>query len=169
MQVARSVAAKTVISVLDKVISAYSIPRVIKMDNGSPFQFFEFRKYTEHMGITHRRITLRWPRANAQAESFNKPLMKSLCSANIYQLRQYRCTPYVTIGQTPHKLLFGREPKTMLPMVPSRTMDPHIEEKIRVNDCEAKYKMKYYTDARNCADYRDIKVGDSERKITAKV
>lgn len=75
-------------------------------------------------------------------------------------LRQYRCTPHVTTGQTPHKLLFGREPKTMLPMVPSRTMDLHIK-KIRVNDSEAKYKIKCYADARNCADYRDIKVEDS--------
>lgn len=40
------VAAKTVIPVLDKVISAYGIPRVIKTDNGSPFQSFEFRKLT---------------------------------------------------------------------------------------------------------------------------
>lgn len=140
VEVVRSVAAKTVIPVLDKVISAYGIPRLIKTDNGSPFQSFEFRKYMEHMGITHRRITPRWHRANAQAESFNKPLMKSVRSANIHQLnwkqemfkflRQYRCTPHVTTGQTPHKLLFGREPKTMLPMVPSRTMDPHMDEKI---------------------------------------
>lgn len=65
VEVVRSVAAKTVIPVLDKVINAYGIPRVIKTDNGSPFQSFEFRKYMEHMGITHRRITPRWPRANA--------------------------------------------------------------------------------------------------------
>lgn len=94
--------------------------------------------------------------------------MKSVRSANIHQLnwkqemfkflKQYRCTPHVT---TPYKLLFGREPKTMLPTVPSRTMDLHIDEKIRVNDSEAKYKMKCYADARNCADYRDIKVGDT--------
>lgn len=158
VEVVRSVAAKTVIPVLDKVISAYGIPRVIKTDNGSPFQSFEFRKYMEHMGITHRRITPRWSRANAQAESFNKPLMKSVRSAHILLnwkqamfkfLRQYRCTPHVTTGQTPHKLLFGREPKTMLPMVPARTMDPHINEKIRINDSDAKYRMKCYADARS--------------------
>lgn len=85
VEVVRSVAAKTAIPLLDKVISAYGIPRVIKTDNGSPFQSFEFRKYMEHMEITHRRITPRWPRANAQAESFNKPMMKSVRSANIYQ------------------------------------------------------------------------------------
>lgn len=34
-------------------------------------------------------------------------------------------------------------------------------EKIRVNDSEAKSKMKCSADARNSADYRDIKVGDS--------
>lgn len=40
-------------------------------------------------------------------------------------------------------------------------MDPHIRETIWVNDSDTKYKMKSYADARNCADYRDIKVGDS--------
>lgn len=80
VEVVRSVVAKTVIPVLDKVINANGIPRVIKTDNESPFQSFEFRKYMEHLGITHRRITPRWPRANAQAESFNKPFMKSLRS-----------------------------------------------------------------------------------------
>lgn len=54
-QSVRSVAAKTVIPVMDKVISAYGIPHVIKTDNGSPFQSFEFRKYMGHMGITHLR------------------------------------------------------------------------------------------------------------------
>lgn len=49
----------------------------------------------------------------------------------------------------------------MLTMVHLRTMDPHKEEKIRVNDNEAKYEMKCYADARNCADYLDIKVGVS--------
>lgn len=93
VEVVWSVAAKTVIPVLDKVISVYGIPRVIKTDNGSPFQSFEFRKYIEHMGITHRRITPRWPRANIQAESFNKPLMKSVRSSNIHQLN-WKCSSF---------------------------------------------------------------------------
>lgn len=57
--------------------------------------------------------------------------------------------------------MFGRELKIVLPMKPWRAMDPHIDETIRVNDSETKYKMKSYAGARNCADYRDIKVGDS--------
>lgn len=71
----------------------------------------------EHMGITHRRITPRWPRANALAESLNKPLMESVRSANIHQLnwkqemfkffRQYGCTPHVTTGQTPQERTKG--------------------------------------------------------------
>lgn len=39
VEVVRSVATKTVIPVLDKVISAYGIPCVKKTDNGSPFLF----------------------------------------------------------------------------------------------------------------------------------
>lgn len=66
-------------------------------------------------------------------------------------LRQYRCTPHVTTER----------PKATLSIVPSRAIDPHIEEKIWVNDNEANYKIKCYADARNCEDYRDIIIGDS--------
>lgn len=46
-------------------------------------------------------------------------------------------------------------------MKPWRAMDFHIEGTIRINNSETKYKMKSYAGARNCTDYRDIKVGDS--------
>ncbi|XP_062599630.1 uncharacterized protein K02A2.6-like, partial [Saccostrea cucullata] len=57
VEIVKSVSAKSVIPVLDKVISAYGIHKIIKSDNGSPFQSYEFRRYAEHMGFIHRRIT----------------------------------------------------------------------------------------------------------------
>lgn len=106
VEIVRSVCANTVIPVLDKVLSAYGIPNVIKTGNGSPFTSFQFREYANNTGFTHRKITPRWPRANAHAEAFNKPLMKNIKAAEVerkrwkqsmYQfLRQYRTTPHTS-------------------------------------------------------------------------
>ena len=109
VEIVKSVSAKTVIPVFDKVISTFGVPKIVKSDNRSPFQSYEFMKNAENMGFVHRRITPRWPRANAQAESFNKPLMKTIRSAHVNQLnwkqemfkflRQYRSTPHTPTGQ----------------------------------------------------------------------
>ncbi|KAK3108827.1 hypothetical protein FSP39_016677 [Pinctada imbricata] len=119
VEITRSVSANAVIPVLDKIISMFGIPKVIKTDNGSPFNSYQFSQYAQNIGFHHRRITPRWPRANAQAESFNKPLMKNIKASEVehrnwkqsmYQfLRQYRATPHSSTGITPFHLLFGRE------------------------------------------------------------
>ena len=122
VEILKSVSANATIPVIDKVFSQFGIPKIVKTDNGSPFQSDHFQMFTENMGIMHRCITPRWPRANAQAESFNRPLMKAVKSAHINKmswkqeinmfLRQYRFTPHTSTGFSPYKLLFMRDPKT---------------------------------------------------------
>ena len=79
----RSVSVNTVIPVLDKVLSEFGYPQTIKTDNGSPFNSYQFEQYAKHSGFRHRKITPRWPRANSQAELFNKPLMKVIRAAHV--------------------------------------------------------------------------------------
>ena len=143
----KSESATTVILVLDKVISTFSIPNVIKTDNGSPFNSYAFRQYAENIGFKHPRVTPLWPRANPQAESFNTPMMKTIKTANVERkswkqelykfLRQYRATPHTSTGYTPFQLLFGREPATKFPQVnKSNLINKQIEENARQNDCK---------------------------------
>ena len=155
VEIVRSVSGHTVIPVLDKVLAAYGIPKIIKTDNGSPFNSYQFREYAENTGFAHRKITPRWPRANAQAESFNKPLMKNIKAAEIerkswkqsmYQfLRQYRTTPHSSTGVTPFKLLFGRETNTKLPSI-WKAKRLELDEFARQNDENAKTRMKELAD-----------------------
>ena len=171
VEIVKSVSAKSTIPILDKVISTFGLPRIVKSDNGSPFQSYEFKQFAENMGFIHRRITPRWPRANSQAESFNKPLMKAIRSAHINQqnwkqemykfLRQYRATPHPSTGQTPYRLLFNREPRTKLPQTSENAVDVALDEMVRTRDSEAKRIMKYYGDQRNRAVNSDIQVGDT--------
>ena len=125
VEIVKSVSANSIIPVIDKVLSVFGVPVVIKTDNGSPFSSHQFNKYSKHMGFIHRKITPLWPRANAQAESFNKPLMKSVRCAKLEGknwkeeifkfLRQYRATPHTVTGYSPFRFLFQREAKTRLP------------------------------------------------------
>ena len=118
VEIIRSVSANTVIPVLDKHLATFGYPDVIKSDNGAPFNSDAFASFAKHSGFRHRRVTECWPRGNAQAEGFNKPLMKDIRSAVVEQrnwkqemyqfLRQYRATPHTCTKFSPHRLLFGR-------------------------------------------------------------
>jgi hypothetical protein len=80
VEIMKCTSANATIPVLDKIISTFGIPKIIKTDNGIPFNSAAFKDYAENIGFHHRKITPRWPKANAQAVSFNKPLMKSVSS-----------------------------------------------------------------------------------------
>ncbi|XP_056016904.1 uncharacterized protein K02A2.6-like [Ostrea edulis] len=168
VEIIKSASAQSVIPVLDKVLSTFGIPRVIKTDNGSPFNSYQFREYANNTGFTHRKITPRWPRANAQAEAFNKPLMKNIKAVGIERrnwkqsmfqfLRQYRTTPHSSTGISPFKLMFNREAKTRLPSVPRK--QTKNDELLRQNDEMSNTLMKAGADERMKTRRSDIQIGD---------
>lgn len=173
IEIVKSVSANTVIPVLDKVLSTFGYPKVIKSDNGSPFNSFTFAEYARHSGFVHRRITPIWPRANSQAESFNKPLIKMIQAAHVEgrnwkqelqkHLCQYRATPHPSTGFSPYKLLFGRDPITKLPQLPADNVGQWMDlyQQARYNDSRTKKNQKQYTDNRLGTKHRDINIGDS--------
>ena len=166
VEIVKSVSANSIIPVIDKVLSVFGVPVVIKTDNGSPFSSHQFNKYSKHMGFIHRKITPLWPRANAQAESFNKPLMKSVRSAKLEGknwkeeifkfLRQYRATPHTVTGYSPFRFLFQREAKTRLPDAVVTNENRFVDEKARQND----EKSKSYQDNKNRAIEKHFAIGD---------
>jgi transposase InsO family protein len=169
IEILRSTSASTVIPILDKVLSTLGIPKVIKTDNGPPFTSYDFRQFATYMGFRHRRITPLWPRANAQAERFNRPLLKTVHAAkaegkNWRQelhkfLRQYRGTPHPCTGFPPYSLMFNRDPRTRLPQVEDH-MSGDMDKQARARDRVMKSKQKGYADTRNRAKPSDLAVGD---------
>jgi len=172
VETVKSVSASTVIPVLDKLLAMFGVPTMIKTDNGSPFNSKSFADYAKYGGFIHRKITPRWPRANAQAESFNKPLMKCVKSAYVegkpwkqemYRfLRQYRATPHTATGCTPFSLMFQREPGTRLPDIdkPMTGERKKADEIARRSDELSKSHTKEYEDRKIRAKTRDINIGD---------
>ncbi len=170
VHVVRNTSFETVAPLLDNIFAMFSFPETIKSDNGSPFQSSAWKSFLNDRGIKARKITPLWPQANAQAESFNKPLMKAIRaaiverrnwkSAMIEFLRMYRCTPHATTQFTPYRLLFGRDPKTKLPQMRFNETKHSDDEAVRARDETQKQKMKEYADERRQARQENITVGD---------
>ena len=165
----RNVSADTVIPCMAETFGLFGYPKSVKSDNGPPFQSAAWRRFLDESGVNHRRITPLWPQANAQAESFNKPMMKAVRAAVVQGrdwkqcltefLRMYRTTPHSTTQFTPYRLLFERDPRTKLPQI-----DANVKHKdddvIRERDGEKKQAMKEYADSRRHAKSSDVEAGD---------
>ncbi|XP_060552186.1 uncharacterized protein K02A2.6-like [Ruditapes philippinarum] len=166
VEIVPSVSSNKVIPVIDKVLSEMGVPRTIKTDNGSPFNSDAFRKFVRYCGFNHRKMTPRWPRANSQAESFNKSVKTSYLEAKNWRkemfrfLRQYRSTPHTSTGYTPFRLLFQREPRTRLPDIGTSKPETKIDEQIRQNDARAKAKMKSNFEQKHNIREEELQPGD---------
>ena len=99
-----STSAVAVIPKLDKIFATHGIPELLKTDNGPPFTSHAFNTFARELGFQHRKITLLWPKANAEAERFMRSLGKAIRTARAEQkdwqkelnnfLRNYRSTPH---------------------------------------------------------------------------
>ena len=169
VEVVRSTSAETVIPVVGKVFSTYGYPELAKSDNGPPFNSQAWKDFRTTCGVKHRKIIPLWPQANAQAENFNKPMMKALRAAHIQGyswinalhqfLRVYRCTPHSTTTFTPYYLLFGREQQTKLPEI---SVPSHPDDKlVRLQDTLPESSMKRYSDQRMHPQKSSLQVSDT--------
>ena len=149
------------------MFTTHGLPCSIKTDNGRQFVSEEFKTYLSENGIEHRTSTPYWPQANGEVERQNRTLLKTLKIAhseklNIQQelnkfLMAYRSTPHCTTGETPAKLLFGREIRTKLP-----ELQPSITniESVRDRDKAQKLEGKICADKKRNAKESDVYEGD---------
>lgn len=168
--VVRNTSAETIMPLLDQTFAMFGYPETIKSDNGPPYQSYVWKKFLEERGIQCRRITPLWPQANAQAENFNKPLMKAIRAAIVAGenwkkaltefLRVYRSTPHSTTLFSPYRLMFGRDPKTKLPEICDQSGKHPDDETVRSRDDEQKQRMKEYADAKRHAKEMSVEKGD---------
>ena len=68
VEILKSVSHRCVIPRLNQMFSMFSIPEVVKTDNGPPFSSDQFRQFASYLVFQHRKITPHWIRANAEAE-----------------------------------------------------------------------------------------------------
>ena len=81
VDIVHSTGAKGTISKLERIlILLHRVPMVIQSDNGPLIQA-TFELYMAEIGMKHQRITPLWPQANSEADSFMKPLTKTIRAA----------------------------------------------------------------------------------------
>ena len=166
VEVIRSLSARTVIPVFDKIFASRGTPDKLKTDNGTPFQSEEFKKFADHLGFIHRKITPYWPEANGTVERFMRNIGKVCKCAQVegkpwlqelYRfLRNYRATPHSSTGVPPATVLNGQSLKIKLPQVTHTENDAVI----RNRDIAAKAKMKAYAENRRNIKPSNVCVGD---------
>ena len=173
VEIVQMTSAKSTIVKLEKIFCTHGIPRILKSDNGLPFNSQDFKVFMQEYGINHRRVTPLWPQANSEAENFMKPLSKVIKSAHVMKndwkkevnvfLLNYRATPHLTTNEPPSKLLFNRVINTKLPELVKQQDHP-----VRKRDKEKKVHMKEDADRRR-AKVLELKVDDvvlmKQRKI----
>lgn len=163
-----STSASAVIPKLDQLFATFGTPRVVKSDNGPPFNGEEFAKFAQVLGFRHRKVTPLWPRANGEVERFVKTLKKYIKAAKTEGrnwrkelqafLRNYRTTPHATTGVAPSVLLMKRAVHNKIPQ--ANSVDP-ISDIIRKHDSSQKMKIKVYADNKRCIKPCDISPGDA--------
>ena len=78
-----STSASAVIPKLDQLFATFGTPKIVRSDNGPPFNGEEFAKFAHALGFKHRKVTPLWPRANGEVERFVKTLKKCLKAAKV--------------------------------------------------------------------------------------
>ena len=154
----KSVTSRRIIDTLETMFSTHGIPISMKTDNGAQFISDEMEKFSQDNGIEHRTSTPLWPQANGEVERQNRSLLKVMRIAQAEKedwrrellkfLIAYRTTPHTTTGESPAKLLYGREIRTKLPSLRSSSSGVAADEDVRDKDRVAKQKGKDYTDDR---------------------
>lgn len=134
----KTITAAFTISKLRETFCRYGLVDTIVSDNGTQFKCEEFLRFTTENHIKHTFTAPGKPATNGQAENFVKTFKKSLY-ANLNDSRpdnidiilnrfliDYRNTKHCATGESPSKIMFGRELKTRFSLL----KPPLIQDKI---------------------------------------
>ncbi|CAB4038457.1 uncharacterized protein K02A2.6-like [Paramuricea clavata] len=168
VEILHTTTANAVILKLDCIFSRQGIPKVVKSDNGLPFNSNEFANFASFLGFEHRKVTPYWPQINGKVERFMRTLEKAIRTTHLEKknwkqemnafLRQYRATPHSTTDVSPSQALNGRKIQTLLPQL-TEVNQSDIYNPIHEKDSEKKRKMKEHADQRRRSETSGIKVG----------
>ena len=118
--------AETVARLLvEEFVCRFGIPAQLHSDQGRQFEAAVFQEMCQLLGIHKTRTTPLHPQSNGQTERLNRTLLDLLAKLAAenpsewdvklpYAISAYRSTPHNTTGETPNRLMLGREVTTPL-------------------------------------------------------
>ncbi|XP_064464128.1 uncharacterized protein K02A2.6-like [Ornithodoros turicata] len=170
-----SVTSVTVITFLQQVFSREGYPQEIVSDNESQFKSSEFENFLKERGIKHLCSSLYYPQGNGLVERFNRTFKQYVQLASLERiplrtavteyLGVFRTIPHSTTGQSPAKLLHGRQPRTRLDIVgiPTRQDPTETLQALREHVEQKQQYMKRITDERRRAKTTTFRPDDLVR------
>lgn len=133
------------VNVLRDIFSRLGLPKTLVSDNGPQFIADEFKGFLRQNGVKHVTSSPYHPRTNGLAERFVRSFKTAMKKHNKITnkeinsfLMTYRITPHATTGETPAKLLIGRNLRTRLDL-----LKPDISD--RVNLKQDNMKLSRHT------------------------
>lgn len=120
----RTTKVKSVIKILEGVISLFGVPSRIISDRGSSFTSRDFRLFCEAFSIKHILNAVATPRANGQCERYNRTILNMLATTSsetdskfwdthLKEIQSALNTSFNKgIATTPAKALLGYQPVT---------------------------------------------------------
>ncbi|KAL3887489.1 hypothetical protein ACJMK2_027430 [Sinanodonta woodiana] len=124
---------------LKKQFAQFGIPRIIISDGAPQFTSDEFSQFTKQWGIQHHVTSPYHPKSNGKAEGgvkIIKGMMVKCLNSRTDQyeaLLELRNTPRQDTGLSPAQMMFGRETRSMLPLVQKKS--PRNQRRDARKDC----------------------------------
>ena len=134
----QNIKAETICSAfLDNWVTRFGLPENINSENGSQFTSRLFADMCNRLLLTPSRSTPYHPRGNAKLEGINRTLEDGLAkyfkelhkvwSVHLqYFMMAYRSAVHESTGQSPFRLLFGKEMRMPLNMLYPTLPNPHV-------------------------------------------
>lgn len=138
---------KALISKLKQIFSIFGIPNLLVSDNDVKINSLEFNDFCSNNGIKYMTSPIYHPCSNGQAENtvrICKKILKCILKDNLSHqlihekligyLFDYRNSVHCSTGETPAKLMFGRNLRTRLDLILPKNTDITISsENIKLN------------------------------------
>ena len=83
IEVVSSTSARSTIPKLDAIFARHGVPRVVKTDNGPPFNSKDFTQFASYLGFKHCKVTPLWPQANGGVERMMRTIKKTIQTAHV--------------------------------------------------------------------------------------
>lgn len=157
---------KTVIYKLKSVFARFGIPAEIRTDGAKNFVCREFTQFSIDYGFNHKVSSPYHSQSNGEAEAAVKIAKSCLRQEDPFlALLYYRSTPHSATGVSPAQLMFGRQIRTLVPMLPDK-LKPNLPNECIVRDRDRNYKDKaadYYNKRHGVRPAAEFSSGDNVR------